>query len=150
MIRDINITTAEQLLIWKTLLKTPASIVLIIYYFLCVWRNKAGHILEAPSWRLQEGHDLFVLCCGMPILLKTPASIVLIIYYFLCVWRNKAGHILEALSWRLQEGHDLFVLCCGMPMTHSFLCFLQDMLNVPLKTNMFKVQVSIILFVAVE
>jgi hypothetical protein len=101
MIRDINITTAEQLLIWKTLLKTPASIVLIIYYFLCVWRNKAGHILEAPSWRLQEGHDLFVLCCGMP-------------------------------------------------MTHSFLCFLQDMLNVPLKTNMFKVQVSIILFVAVE
>ncbi|ONM03354.1 putative protein S-acyltransferase 7 [Zea mays] len=33
----IKIRAAEHLSIWKALLKTPASIVLIIYCFLCVW-----------------------------------------------------------------------------------------------------------------
>jgi len=33
----IKIRDAEQLSLWKALLKTPASIVLIIYCFLCVW-----------------------------------------------------------------------------------------------------------------
>lgn len=33
----IKIREAEQLSIWKAMLKTPASIVLIIYCFLCVW-----------------------------------------------------------------------------------------------------------------
>jgi palmitoyltransferase ZDHHC9/14/18 len=33
----IKIRNAEQLSIWKALAKTPASIVLIIYCFLCVW-----------------------------------------------------------------------------------------------------------------
>jgi palmitoyltransferase ZDHHC9/14/18 len=33
----IKIRNAEHLSIWKALLKTPASIVLIIYCFLCVW-----------------------------------------------------------------------------------------------------------------
>ena len=33
----IKIRNAENLSIWKALAKTPASIVLIIYCFLCVW-----------------------------------------------------------------------------------------------------------------
>ena len=33
----IKIRDAEQMSIWRAMLKTPASIVLIIYCFLCVW-----------------------------------------------------------------------------------------------------------------
>jgi palmitoyltransferase ZDHHC9/14/18 len=33
----VKIRDAEQSSIWKAMLKTPASIVLIIYCFICVW-----------------------------------------------------------------------------------------------------------------